>query len=141
MDIDLPATSHSARDSDGEPVSPQRHLAQLGGDQADAVAEAVRADMFTKSYADVFTGDERWKLLEIPEGDRYTWTGLDLRPQAALLRGDGAPSRRQSSRSRAARALAVLGDCVTTDHISPAGAIKKDSPAGSWLIDQGVERP
>ena len=102
------------------------------------VADAVRAEMFTKSYADVFSGDERWQALDTPDGDRYTW------PDSTYVRRppffeEIPPSRRRSSRSRGARVLAVLGDSVTTDHISPAGAIKKDSPAGEWLIEQGVE--
>jgi aconitate hydratase len=102
------------------------------------VGEAVRADMFTKSYADVFTGDKRWRGIKVPEGDRYTW------PESTYVRKpsffDGmSPEPKPVEPIQGARVLAVLGDSVTTDHISPAGAIKKASPAGQWLIDQGVE--
>ena len=90
-------------------------------------------------YADVFTGDDRWRELETPGGRSLHLARLDLRAQALVLRGHGGASPPRSSRSPGARVLAVLGDSVTTDHISPAGAIKKDSPAGRWLIDNGVE--
>ena len=106
---------------------------------ADAIEQAVRADMFTKSYSDVFTGDKRWKRDRGPRGRPLHLARLDLRPQALLLRGDGGRAASRSSRSRAPGSWPLLGDSVTTDHISPAGAIKKDSPAGQWLIENGVE--
>ncbi len=94
--------------------------------------------MFTKSYGDVFTGDERWRSLEIPAGDRYEWSDSTYVRRPSFFDGmDSEPNPPQPIQG--ARVLAVLGDSVTTDHISPAGAIKKDSPAGRWLIDQGVE--
>jgi aconitate hydratase len=136
MDIDL-NTEPLADDGDGNPV----YLADLWPTSAeikDAVADAVRADMFTKSYADVFTGDDRWRELDTPDGDRYTW------PESTYVReppffADMDPEPPPVEPIVGARALAVLGDSVTTDHISPAGAIKKQSPAGQWLIEHGVE--
>ena len=82
-----------------------------------------------ESYDDVFSGDERWRALEIPEGDRYDVAGLDLRPAPPFFEGMAAEPA-PIEPIEGARVLAVLGDSVTTDHISPAGAIKKDSPAG-----------
>jgi aconitate hydratase len=102
------------------------------------VEDAIRSDMFTKSYEDVFTGDDRWRELDIPEGDRYEWsdsTYVRRPPYFEDMEAEPEPPEPIEG----ARVLAVLGDSVTTDHISPAGAIKKDSPAGEWLIDQGVE--
>jgi aconitate hydratase len=102
------------------------------------VGEAVRADMFTKSYSDVFTGDERWRGIEVTEGDRYTWPDSTYVRRPSFFEGmDAKPEPVEPITG--ARVLAVLGDSVTTDHISPAGAIKRDSPAGKWLIDQGVD--
>jgi aconitate hydratase len=136
MDIDL-TSDPIGRDSDDEPV----YLSDIwpsSAEVADAVAEAVRADMFAKSYSDVFTGDERWKQIEVPEGDRYTWPDSTYVRRPSFFEGmDPEPEPVQPIEG--ARVLAMLGDSVTTDHISPAGAIKKDSPAGAWLIEQGVE--
>ena len=105
------------------------------------VEEAVRSEMFQKSYGEVFDGGPEWNALEVPEGDRFAWdAGLHLR----------APARRSSRTSRrepqprgdieGARVLALLGDSVTTDHISPAGNIKKGSPAALYLNEHGVEQ-
>ena len=94
--------------------------------------------MFTKSYADVFTGDERWKQIEVPEGDRYTWPDSTYVRKPSFFEGmDAEPKPVEPIEG--ARVLAVLGDSVTTDHISPAGAIKKDSPAGQ-LADRARRR-
>ncbi len=136
MDIDL--TSEAIGEgSDGEPV----YLADIwpsSEEVKETVAEAVRADMFTKSYADVFTGDERWTGLDVPEGDRYAWPDSTYVRRPSFFEGmDEEPKPVEPIED--ARVLAVLGDSVTTDHISPAGAIKKKSPAGEWLIENGVE--
>ena len=136
MDVDL-TSEPLGEGSDGEPV----YLSDIWPSSEEikqTVAEAVRADMFTQSYADVFTGDDRWRALDTPEGDRYTW------PDSTYVRKppffDGMDAEPQPVEPiEGARVLAVLGDSVTTDHISPAGAIKKQSPAGQWLIDNGVE--
>ncbi|MGA8926811.1 MAG: aconitate hydratase AcnA, partial [Solirubrobacterales bacterium] len=136
MDIDLTSESLGA-DSDGQPV----HLSDIWPSSEEikrVVGEAVRADMFTKSYSDVFTGDDRWRGIEVPEGDRYTWPESTYVRKPSFFEGmDAEPNPVEPIEG--ARVLAVLGDSVTTDHISPAGAIKKDSPAGKWLIEQGVD--
>ena len=94
--------------------------------------------MFERSYADVFTGDDRWRELDTPDGDRYTWPDSTYVRKPSFFEGmDAEPKAIEPIQG--ARVLAVLGDSVTTDHISPAGAIKKASPAGQWLIDNGVE--
>jgi len=105
----------------------------------DTVAEAVRADMFAKSYADVFAGDERWRAIEVPDDDRYTWPDSTYVRRPPFFAGMDAEPAAATEPIAGARVLAKLGDSITTDHISPAGAIKKDSPAGRWLIEQGVE--
>ena len=136
MDIDLTSESLGT-DSDGQPV----HLSDIWPSSEEikrVVGEAVRADMFTKSYSDVFTGDDRWRGIEVPEGDRYTWPESTYVRKPSFFEGmDAEPNPVEPIEG--ARVLAVLGDSVTTDHISPAGAIKKDSPAGKWLIEQGVD--
>jgi aconitate hydratase len=136
MDIDL-LSDPLGEDTDGEPVY-LRDLWPSSEEIKQTVAEAVRSDMFTKSYADVFTGDERWRALETPEGGRYTWPDSTYVRKPSFFEGMG-PEPQPVEPITGARVLAVLGDSVTTDHISPAGAIKKDSPAGHWLISSGVE--
>ena len=123
--------------SDGESV--YLHEVWPGSEEIKRTVEsAVRSDMFTKSYDDVFTGDDRWSSLEIPKGDRYVWTeSTYVRPPPFFDGMDPEPSPPHPIEG--ARVLAVLGDSVTTDHISPAGAIKRESPAGHWLTDHGVE--
>jgi aconitate hydratase len=136
MDVDL-TSEPLGRDSDGEPV----HLSDIWPTSEEikqVVNEAVRADMFTKSYADVFTGDDRWRGIQVPEGNRYTWPDSTYVRKPSFFDGMD-PEPKPVEPIRGARVLAMLGDSVTTDHISPAGAIKRDSPAGRWLIDQGVE--
>jgi aconitate hydratase len=136
MDFDI-IEEPLGEDSDGEPVY-LRDLWPSSEEIKETVASAVRSDMFTKSYDDVFTGDDRWRGLDIPEGDRYEWTDSTYVRQPPYFDEMGAePEPPQPIEG--ARVLAVLGDSVTTDHISPAGAIKKASPAGQWLIDHGVE--
>jgi aconitate hydratase len=136
MDLDL-NSEPLGRDADGEAV----YLSDIWPSSEEikqVVGEAVRADMFTKNYADVFTGDERWREIEVPEGDRYTWPESTYVREPSFFEGmDAEPEPVEPIQG--ARVLALLGDSVTTDHISPAGAIKKDSPAGRWLIEQGVE--
>jgi aconitate hydratase len=136
MDIDLDSDP-LGNDSEGKPV----YLSDLWPSSEEikqVVGEAVRAEMFTRSYSDVFTGDERWRGIEVPEGDRYTWPDSTYVRKPTFFEGMDAEPRAVEP-IEGARVLAVLGDSVTTDHISPAGAIKKDSPAGRWLIDNGVE--
>jgi aconitate hydratase len=96
--------------------------------------------MFTKDYADVFAGDERWRSLPTPEGDTFEWdpdsTYVRKPPYFEGMRPEPAPVGDISG----ARVLALLGDSVTTDHISPAGSIKEDTPAGQYLRSHGVEK-
>jgi aconitate hydratase len=105
---------------------------------AQTIAEAVRADMFRSSYSEVFTGDERWNELEVPSGERFAWdedsTYVRLPPYFADMPADPEPAQDVTG----ARVLALLGDSVTTDHISPAGSIKRDGPAGRYLQEKGV---
>jgi aconitate hydratase len=105
---------------------------------ARTIGEAVRADMFRHSYGEVFAGDERWNGLEVPTGERFAWdqssTYVRLPPYFADLPAEREPVRDVAG----ARVLALLGDSVTTDHISPAGSIKRDGPAGTYLQERGV---
>jgi aconitate hydratase A / 2-methylisocitrate dehydratase len=105
---------------------------------AETIGRAVRSDMFRKSYGEVFSGDERWNSLEVPAGERFSWdersTYVRLPPYF-----DGMPPQPEPVTDvLGARVLALLGDSVTTDHISPAGSIKRDSPAGLYLQQLGV---
>jgi aconitate hydratase len=103
------------------------------------VGEVVQSEMFSTGYANVFDGDDNWRSLEIPTADMFAWNN-----DSTYVRQppyfDGMPREPEPLRDiRTARVLALLGDSVTTDHISPAGNIKRDSPAGRWLTEQGVE--
>ncbi|WP_448074106.1 aconitate hydratase AcnA [Georgenia yuyongxinii] len=104
------------------------------------IASSIDRDMFTSDYADVFAGDERWRSLETPEGDTFEWqadsTYVRKPPYFEGMPAQPAPVQDIAG----ARVLAKLGDSVTTDHISPAGAIKPDSPAGRYLAEHGVAR-
>ncbi len=136
MDIDLTSEPIGVG-SDDEPV----YLSDIWPSSEEirqAVADAIRSEMFTRSYADVFTGDDRWRAIEVPSGERYTWPDSTYVRKPSFFEGMDLEPRPVEPIS-GAWALAVLGDSVTTDHISPAGAIKKESPAGRWLIEQGVE--
>jgi aconitate hydratase len=136
MDVDI-LEEPLGTDAEGEPVY-LRDVWPSSEEIKQVVEKAIRSDMFTKSYDDVFTGDERWSSLEIPEGDRYEWTDSTYVRRPPFFE-DIDPEPRPPEPITGARVLAVVADSVTTDHISPAGAIKKDSPAGQWLIEQGVE--
>jgi aconitate hydratase len=104
------------------------------------IAEAITADMFGSSYEDVFKGDERWQSLPTPEGNTFEWDEDSTYVRRAPY-FDGMPDEPEAVTDiEGARVLLKLGDSVTTDHISPAGAIKKDSPAGKYLAEHGVEQ-
>jgi aconitate hydratase len=136
MDIDLDSEP-LGEDSDGEPV----YLRDIWPDSAEIkelVGASVVSEMFTRNYADVFSGDETWGAVEVPAGDRYTWPDSTYVRQPSFFQDIPADPPGVEPIARA-RVLAVLGDSVTTDHISPAGAIKRDGPAGRWLTEQGVE--
>ena len=138
MDIDLTSEPLGTGKS-GEPV----YLSDLWPSPAEisrTVQYAVVAEMFTRDYADVFAGDDRWRELEVPPGETFAWD-----PESTYVRRppyfDGMPAGPEPVTDiHGARVLALLGDSVTTDHISPAGAIKADSPAGEYLISRGVQR-
>jgi aconitate hydratase len=105
----------------------------------ETMLKSVTAEMFRKEYADVFTGDERWRSLTVPTGDRFAWE-----PDSTYIRNppffeDLTPEPAPLQDIVGGRVLALLGDSITTDHISPAGSIKKDSPAGKYLIAHGVQ--
>ena len=138
MDIDL-NTEPLGTDTEGKPV----YLADIWpapADVADVVQHAVAAEMFTRDYADVFTGDDNWRGLDVAEGNTFAWD-----PDSTYVRRppyfDGMPAEPEPVRDiDGARVLAKLGDSVTTDHISPAGAIKTTAPAGVYLSEHGIER-
>jgi len=138
MDIDL-AREPLGSDPEGRPV----YLADIWpspAEVADVVRDAVAEEMFTRDYADVFHGDDNWRALDIPAGDTFAWA-----QDSTYVRRppyfDGMPTEPEPVTDiTGARVLAMLGDSVTTDHISPAGAIKTDSPAGVYLTEHGVER-
>ncbi|MDQ3874692.1 MAG: aconitate hydratase, partial [Actinomycetota bacterium] len=138
MDVDL-ATEPLGEDDDGNPVFLQ-DVWPSSREISETVAEAIRGDMFRGTYADVFTGDERWRNLPVPEGELFEWDDASSyvrRPPYF----DGMPLEPSPVRDvEGARCLVVVGDSVTTDHISPAGAIRLDSPAGRYLVEHGVER-
>ena len=136
MDVDI-FEEPLGQGSDGEDVF-LKDIWPSSEEIKDTVAEAVREEMFKEGYSDVFEGDERWKGLDTPDGDRYTWPDSTyVRKPSFFEDMDEEPAEVEPIEG--ARVLAVLGDSVTTDHISPAGAIKKASPAGEWLMENGVE--
>jgi aconitate hydratase len=104
------------------------------------VASAIASEMFTDDYADVFAGDELWRSLPTPEGDVFDWDSDSTYVRKPPYFDGMEPEPSAVTDVTGARVLAKLGDSVTTDHISPAGAIKKDSPAGAYLAERGVEQ-
>jgi aconitate hydratase len=136
MDLDL-TSEPLGEGSDGEPV----FLRDIWPDPAEVkelVGRSIASEMFTRNYGRVMDGDESWRAVEVPEGDRYDWPDSTYVRRPSFF--EGMPAEAPGVEPIvAARVLALLGDSITTDHISPAGAIKRDSPAGAWLIEQGVE--
>ena len=123
---------------DGKPV----YLADIWPTQREveeAVEHSVTAEMFSKSYAEVFAGDERWRGLNVPKGQTYAWEKDSTYIRRAPYFDDMKLQPSPVTDIHSARVLAVLGDSVTTDHISPAGSIKKDGPAGKYLQEHGVK--
>jgi aconitate hydratase len=106
----------------------------------DTIAEAISVEMYRRTYADVFTGDKNWAALDVPEGDLFAWdpdsTYVRLPPYFEGM----SPAPGTVDDVAGARCLVMVGDSVTTDHISPAGSIKPESPAGRYLLEHGVER-
>ena len=136
MDLDL-IDEPLGEGADGEPV----YLRDIWPDPAEVketIGRSIESEMFTRNYGGVLEGDETWKAVEVPQGDRYTWPDSTYVRRPSFF--DGMPAEPAPIEPiEGARVLALLGDSITTDHISPAGAIKKASPAGEWLIAHGVE--
>lgn len=138
MDVDL-FNDPLGQDEDGNDVF-MRDVWPSAKEVEDVIATAITSEMFASDYADVFAGDEQWRSLPTPEGNTFEWD-----PESTYVRKppyfDGMPDEPAPVEDiEGARVLLKLGDSVTTDHISPAGAIKKDSPAGRYLADHGVEQ-
>jgi aconitate hydratase len=125
--------------SDGEDVF-LRDIWPTSEEVGRLVEEAVRSEMFRNSYGEVFEGDDNWKGLDVPGGDRFAWVEDSTYVRRPTFLEDVPPEPGEVSDIEGARVLARLGDSVTTDHISPAGAIKKGSPASQYLEEHGVER-
>ncbi len=125
--------------SDGEPVY-LRDIWPTPADVQSTIESSIDAEMFAKDYADVFAGDERWRGLPTPQGDTFAWDASSTYVRKPpYFEGMGREPEPVTD-IVGARVLAKLGDSVTTDHISPAGSIKADSPAGRYLAEHGVER-
>ena len=138
MDVDL-IGEPLGQDQDGTDVY-LRDLWPTADEIQETITRAVRGEMFSRTYADVFTGDPAWRELPIPEGDLFAWD-----PASTYVRQppyfDGMSREPEAVEDvHGARCLVVLGDSVTTDHISPAGSISPGSPAGKYLVEHGVER-
>jgi aconitate hydratase len=138
MDIDI-TTDPLGTDAEGKPVY-LHEIWPSSQEIQEVIDDAIASEMFTRDYGDVFAGDERWQTLPIPTGDLFAWD-----PDSTYVRKppyfDGMTAEPTPVEGiHGAKVLAKLGDSVTTDHISPAGAIKPDSPAGRYLTDHGVER-
>ena len=138
MDVDI-TTEPLGQDTDGNDVF-LRDIWPSSQEIQEVVDSAVASEMFSRDYADVFTGDERWQNLPTPTGNTFDWdpesTYVRKPPYFDGMSADPSPV----TDIEGARVLAKLGDSVTTDHISPAGSIKFDSPAGDYLSENGVER-
>ncbi len=137
MDVDL-LNEPLGQDTTGNDVY-LRDIWPSPEEVEEVIASAITSEMFTHDYADVFAGDERWQSLSTPGGDTFAWE-----PDSTYVRRppyfDGMPGEPQPVADiTGARVLAKLGDSVTTDHISPAGSIKRDSPAGGYLSEHGIE--
>jgi aconitate hydratase len=137
MDIDL-TREPLGIGSDGRPVF-LHEIWPSNKEISDTVAGAVTAEMFTRNYADVFEGDERWASIASPDGERYAWDGDSTYIKNPPYFEGMTMDVGTIDDLHGARVLGVFGDSITTDHISPAGSIKKDSPAGRYLMSRGVQ--
>jgi len=138
MDIDLHAEPLGTG-ADGKPVF-LRDIWPTQDEVRQAVGRSVRSEMFTKEYGEVFEGDEHWRALPVPEGDLFAWDPASTYVKHPPYFVDMAEQPGAVKDVRGARVLALLGDSITTDHISPAGSIKEQSPAGRYLIEHGVKK-
>ncbi len=137
LDIDV-STEPLGNDRDGKPVF-LKDIWPSAADVAAAIAGSVDSSMFKKGYANVFLGDENWRNLATPEGKIYAWDAKSTYVKNPPYFEGMTMTPAEVGDIKSARALAVLGDSVTTDHISPAGNISKTSPAAKYLIAQGVQ--
>ena len=137
IDIDL-AAEPLATDRQGRPVY-LRDLWPTQQEVKDAVERSVRSEMFHKEYGAVFQGDEHWQALPVPEGDLFAWDPASTYVKHPPYFVDMTSQPGAVHDIRGARVLALLGDSITTDHISPAGSIKPQSPAGRYLIEHGIQ--
>ncbi len=136
MDIDI-VNEPLGKDKSGQSVY-LRDIWPTPAEVETTMRNSVSSDMFRKEYADVFTGDDRWRALPIPEGDLYAWDAKSTYIKNPPYFEQMPLTPGALSDLHGLRALALLGDSVTTDHISPAGSIPPDSPAGKYLIANGV---
>ena len=137
MNIDI-TTEPLGTGKDGKPV----YLRDIWPSQAElhqTMAASVSSEQFHKQYSDVFKGDARWQKLEVPTGNRFAWADDSTYVRNPPFLESVTLQPEPLKNIRFARVLALLGDSITTDHISPAGSIKKDSPAGKYLIEHGVQ--
>src|SRR5437762_1856073 len=137
IDVDM-RKDPIGNDRQGQPV----YLSDLWPSRREVeetIQKSISSDMFRMSYGEVYHGDERWRSLPVPKGETYAWEKDSTYIRRAPYFDEMKLKPAQIDDIKAARALAVLGDSVTTDHISPAGSIKKDSPAGKYLIEHGVK--
>jgi aconitate hydratase len=137
MDVDL-YEEPLGEDEHGQPVY-LKDIWPSEQEVAQTIEDAVQSDMFRKSYGEVFDGDERWNSLEVPTGDLFEWDPDSTYVRQPPFFQDLPREPEPVNDIEGARVLAVLGDSVTTDHISPAGSIKRDGPAGQYLIEHGVQ--
>ena len=138
MDLDL-LEEPLGEDQDGNDVY-LRDLWPSAAEIQETITASVRGEMFRSTYADVFTGDEQWRDLPVPEGELFEWEPDSTYVRRPPYFADMPQSPQPFQDVDGARCLVMLGDSVTTDHISPAGSIKPDSPAGQYLVEHGVER-
>jgi aconitate hydratase len=138
VDIDL-TRQPLGRDRDGTPVF-LRDIWPTSTEIQDAIARSVGPDLFQERYRDVFHGDDTWRTLPVPAGGLYAWDPASTYEQEPPFFRDLSMEPPPVRDIMGARALAVLGDSITTDHISPAGAISAESPAGRYLLERGVAR-
>jgi len=136
MDMDI-TTEPLGTGTDGEPVY-LRDIWPTPADVSRVVGEAITEQMYADSYADVFAGDDRWKAIPVPAGDAFTWDAESTYVRKPPYFDGMTREPKALTDITGAKCLAVLGDSVTTDHISPAGSIKGDSPAGRYLQEHGV---
>jgi aconitate hydratase len=138
MDIDL-GSEPIGQDEDGNDVFLQ-DLWPSSAEVQETIAGSIADEMFRSTYADVFTGDDQWASLPVPEGELFAWEESSTYVRRPPYFDGMSPRPGTVEDVAGARCLVMLGDSVTTDHISPAGSIKPDSPAGRYLIEHGVER-